>query len=162
MPSINLSSGVLDKPHLIVLLTRQMPNKVIVTRLLHLDAFCKWCQNGGKRWKFIRWRQSSKQNEKVHILLNVLLAIHFRFMSSLNLLINLQVFWPWSLLGLRGLQEGLFLSEVHIKWTPCIILSDRMAHFVWRPCSHFYCKASLYSGNTNYGHVGIPKLQVSL
>ena len=33
MPSINLSSGVLDKPHLIVLLTRQMPNKVIVTRL---------------------------------------------------------------------------------------------------------------------------------
>ena len=39
MPSINLSSGVLDKPHLIVLLTRQMPNKVIFTGLLHLDAF---------------------------------------------------------------------------------------------------------------------------
>ena len=39
MPSINLSSGVLDKPHLIVLLTRQMPNKVIVTGLLHSDAF---------------------------------------------------------------------------------------------------------------------------
>ena len=39
MPSINLSSGVLDKPHLIVLLTRQMPNKVIVTGLSHLDAF---------------------------------------------------------------------------------------------------------------------------
>ena len=157
MPSINLSSGVLDKPHLIVLLTRQMPNKVIVTRLLHLDAFCKWCQNGGKRWKFIRWRQSSKQNEKVHILLNVLLAIHFRFMSSLNLvfkfflmlLINLQVFWPWSLLGLRDLQEGLFFSEVHIKRTPYIILSERMAHFVWRLSSHFYCKTSLYSGNTN-------------
>ena len=40
---------------------------------------------------------------------------------------NLQVF---GLLGLRGLQEGLFLSEVHIKRTPYIILSERMAHFV--------------------------------
>ena len=39
MPSINLSSGVLDKPHLIVLLTRQMPNKVIFPGLSHLDAF---------------------------------------------------------------------------------------------------------------------------
>ena len=39
MPCINLSSEVLDKPHLIVLLTRQMPNTVIVTGLSHLDAF---------------------------------------------------------------------------------------------------------------------------
>ena len=118
-------------------------------RFVAFRCVCKRCQNGGKQWKFIRPRQSSKQNEKVHILLNVLLAIHFRFMSSLNLLINLQVFWPWSLLGLRGLQEGLFFSEVHIKRTPYIILSERMAHFVWRLSSHFYCKASLYSGNTN-------------
>ena len=60
--------------------------------------------------------------------------------------LDLQVF---GLLGLRGLQEGLFFSEAHIKQTPYIILSERMAHFVWRLSSHFYCKASLYSGNTN-------------
>ena len=40
---------------------------------------------------------------------------------------NLQVF---GLFGLRGLQEGLFLSEAHIKQTPYIILSERMARFV--------------------------------
>ena len=59
---------------------------------------------------------------------------------------NLQVF---GLLGLRGLQEGLFCSEAHFKQTPYIILSERMAHFFWRLSSHFYWKASLYSGNTN-------------
>ena len=60
--------------------------------------------------------------------------------------LDLQVFGP---LGLRGLQEGLFLTEAHIKLTPYIILSGRMAHFFWRLSSHFYWKASLYSGNTN-------------
>ena len=41
--------------------------------------------------------------------------------------LDLQVF---GLFGLRGLQEGLFLSEAHIKQTPYIILSERMDHFV--------------------------------
>ena len=56
-------------------------------------------------------------------------------------LINLQVspqisrffdldLYVFGLLGLKGLQEGLFLSEVHIKRTPYIILSERLAHFV--------------------------------
>ena len=65
--------------YLIVLLTKQMPNKVIVTSLSHLDTFCTRCQNDGKPWKFIRRRQSSKQNGKVRILLKAFLAIHFRF-----------------------------------------------------------------------------------
>ena len=30
----------------------------------------------------------------------------------------------------RGLQEGLFVSEAHIKRTPYITLSKRMPHFV--------------------------------
>ena len=60
--------------------------------------------------------------------------------------LDLQVF---GLLGLRGLQEGLFLSEDHIKRTPYIVLSERMAHFPWRRSSHFYHKTNLYSGKTN-------------
>ena len=56
-----------------------MPNKVIVTSLLHLDTFRIRCQNGARRWKFIRRRQSSKLNGKVRILLNVFLAINFPF-----------------------------------------------------------------------------------
>ena len=31
---------------------------------------------------------------------------------------------------MHGLQEGLFLSEAHIKQTPYIILSERIDHFV--------------------------------
>ena len=30
----------------------------------------------------------------------------------------------------RGLQEGLFVSEAHIKRSPYITLSERMPHFV--------------------------------
>ena len=94
-----------------------MPNKVIVTSLSHLDTFRTRCQNGGKRWKFIRRTQSSKQNGKVCILLNVFWAIDFRFYVFLTPVLvlfdafdklpdfspNLQVF---GVLGLRGLQEG--------------------------------------------------------
>ena len=58
---------------------RHIPNKVIFTSLSHLDMFCPRCQNGGKWWLFIGWRQSLKQNGKVRILLNIFLAIHFRF-----------------------------------------------------------------------------------
>jgi len=58
---------------------RHIPNKVIITSLSHLDTFYPCCQNGGKWWIFIGQRQSSKQNGKVRILLNVFLAIHFRF-----------------------------------------------------------------------------------
>ena len=65
---------------------------------------------------------------------------------SPNLHFDLQVF---GLLSLRGLQEGLFFSEAHVKWTPYITLSERIAHFFGRLSSHFYCKASLYLGNTN-------------
>ena len=65
---------------------------------------------------------------------------------------NLQVFLPWSpgfwSFGVEMSAKGPLFSEAHIKRTPYIILSERMAHFVWRLSSHFYCKASLYSGNT--------------
>ena len=154
-----------------------MPNKVIVTSLSHLDTFCTRCQNGGKWWKFIRRRQSSKQNGKVR--LNVFLAIHFR-LSSLHLVLvlfdtinkppgfspNLQVFWPWSpgfwSFGVERSARGPLFKWTHIKRTPYIILSEQMAHFVWRLSSHFYCKTTLCSGDTNSGHVGIHKLQFSL
>ena len=69
--------------------------------------------------------------------------------------LDLQVF---GLLGLRGLQEGLFFSEAHIKQTPYIILSERMAHFVWRLSSHFYCKTSLYSGEHQLRSRGYPQI----
>ena len=119
-----------------------------------------------KWWE--RRRQSSKQNGKVRILLNVFLAIHFRFhVLTLHLVLvlfdavdkppgfspNLQVFLPWSpsfwSFGVERSARGPLFSEAHIKRTPYIILSERMAHFVWRLSCHFYCKTSLYSGNTN-------------
>ena len=59
----------------------------VVTSLSHLDTFCTRCQNGGKQWKFIRRRVQNRM--KVCILLNVFLATHFRFMSSLHLLLVL-------------------------------------------------------------------------
>ena len=65
---------------------------------------------------------------------------------------NLQGFLPWSPgfwpFGVERSATGPLFKWTHIKQTPYIILSDWMAHFVWRLSSHFYCKASLYSGNT--------------
>ena len=120
--------------------------------------------------KFIRQRQSSKQNGKVRILLNVFLAIHFIFMSSLHLVLvlfdavdkppgfspNLQVFLPWSpgfwSFGVERSARGPLFGEAHIKRTPYIILSERMAHFVWRLSSHFYCQTSLYWWFSQWRH----------
>ena len=151
-----------------------MPNKVIITSLSHLNTSRTRCQNGGK-WKFIRQRQSSKQDGKLRILLNVFLAIHFIFMSSLHLALvlfdtidtptdfspNLQVFFTlisrfWSF-GVERSARGPLFKWTHIERTPYIILSEWMAHFLWRPSSHFYCKTSLYSGEHQLRSRGYPQ-----
>ena len=74
---------------------------------------------------------------------------------------NLQVFLPWSpgfwSFGVERSARGPLFSEVHMKRTPYIILSERMAHFVWRLSSHFYCKTSLYSGEHQLRSRGYPQ-----
>ena len=154
-----------------------MPNKVIVTSLSHLDTFRTRCQNGGKQWKlFIGQRQSSKQNGKVCTLLNVFLAIHFHFyvfptpgFSSFWYHRYTSRFLPkspgffftlisrfWSF-GVERSARGPLFKWTHIKRTPYIILSEWMAHFLWRPSSHFYCKTRLYSGEHQLRSRGYPQ-----